>query len=150
MGSEAECGCGPIGVGLGSGTEGFASGDLASWREGQPGGEVLLGGPAGHVQADLANELEGGLGINAFDGGEIDPGDAEEVGADVEGGLILLPFAAAGGFVKRSADAAILERVQAVFDLGVAGRDLLAVEVEELHLRKLESIDVSQPLMGRI
>src|SRR3989304_4437153 len=76
MGSEAECGCGPIGVGLGSGTEGFASGDLASWREGQPGGEVLLGGPAGHVQADLANELEGGLGINAFDGGEIDPGDA--------------------------------------------------------------------------
>src|SRR3989304_9761124 len=106
MGSEAECGCGPIGGGLGAGIEGFASGDLASWRGGQPGGEVLLGGPAGRAQADLTNELEGGLGINAFDGGEIDPGDAEEVGADVEGGLILLPVAPAGGFVKGAAGAA--------------------------------------------
>jgi len=143
IGSQPEGGGSAIGVGFGSSAEAFAARDIASGGESQPGGEMLVGGPAGHVEADLGDELEGRLGIDALDGGEIDAADAEKMGADVEGGLILLAAASVGGFVKRLAGAMILESGQVIFDVGVAGGDLLAVEVE-----KLEGLAESEEVFG--
>lgn len=50
---------------------------------------------------------------------------------DIESGLVLLAVASAGGFGKGLASAAILEREQAIFSAGIAGGDLLTVEVKE-------------------
>jgi hypothetical protein len=93
-GRQAESGGGPVGVGLGAGAELLAAGGLASRGESQPGGEILPGGPAGHtrtcmrckcVEADLSDEFEGGLGVDALDGGQVDAGEAEEMRAHRKG-----------------------------------------------------------------
>ena len=55
---EAEHGRGAIGRGLGLGAEPAPAGDPVLGGEGEAGGEVVFGGPPGHVRADLGDQLE--------------------------------------------------------------------------------------------
>ena len=60
---------------------------------------MLGGGPLGHIGADVRDDFLDGGGIEAIDLGEIDAGDAVEVGAEIKVGGILC-FAFGVGFER--------------------------------------------------
>ena len=135
-GGHAEDLGGSIGRGLGAGAEELGSRDLVTGCDGEPRGEVLLAGPADHVEPDLREELEGSVGSDTRQLGEIAASTKrEQRRTDLEGRLIgaAVPGPAglwqerAGGFAGR------LEGADAGFDLLIAAADLLLVEVVEFE-----------------
>src|SRR5262245_62607381 len=87
-GREAERGGRAAGRRFGAAAALLAAGDVAAGREAEPGGEVFLRGPPGHVEADLADHGESGGRVDAIDLGEVDTGEAMQVltGIEAEGG----------------------------------------------------------------
>ena len=93
FGGQTERGGGAIGGRLRAGPEQAAARDFVIRGEGQPRGEVLLGGPSCHVRPDLGDEFETGVRAEAIDLGEVDaPGEMMEEGADVQAGFIPGPL----------------------------------------------------------
>src|SRR6266542_3456806 len=84
QGREAQDPRGPVGRGRGLGAQEPAAGDLVVGRQGEPGREVLLRGPAGHIGANLGEQAERAVGAEGVDLGEIDPGQLVQRRADVE------------------------------------------------------------------
>src|SRR5882672_6123342 len=74
-----------IGTGLGTASEDLAAGDVVRRAKGKPGGEMLDRRPGGHVAANLGEEGDSGIFFNALDRGQIGPGGAEEVAAQLDG-----------------------------------------------------------------
>ena len=77
-----------FGRGLGLGAEPAAAGDPVLGGEGEPGGEVVFGGPPAEVRADLGDQLEGPVGGDAIDLREVHAGQVVERGADVDVGFV--------------------------------------------------------------
>lgn len=94
---------------------------------------MLLRRPARHVEADLTNDLQGAMGIDAFNAGEIDAGDAEEVRTSIKGWFVTMRLAFAGHLGQRLSIPAILEGIQVSFKASIALGHLRAVEVEQLN-----------------
>jgi hypothetical protein len=79
---------GAVGGRLRLGAEQAAAGDFVVGRQGEPGREVFLGGPAAHVGADLGEPPQGAVGADGIDPGEVDAGQLVERGANLEPRLI--------------------------------------------------------------
>jgi hypothetical protein len=60
-----------------------------------PGAEGLLRWKTSHVHTGLAEDGEGGHGVDTLDTCEVDPGDAMQFCTEVEVGLILAALGAA-------------------------------------------------------
>src|SRR5262245_35351086 len=76
--------------GLRTRTEKTTTGELVLWSQRQPGREVLLGGPAHHVNANFRDKLEGGIGRNSIDLREVDTaGEVMQWGADLEARFVV-------------------------------------------------------------
>jgi hypothetical protein len=58
-------------------------------RQAEPGAEMLRGGEAGYIGADLADDHLGQAGADAIHGDEVDAGDAKEFLAGGLGGFVL-------------------------------------------------------------
>lgn len=74
-GREAKDRRGAIGGGLRARAEEPPAGDLVPRREGEPGGEVVGGGPAVHVGPDFSEQPERRVRADALDLREIDAGE---------------------------------------------------------------------------
>ncbi len=80
----------PIGRWLRARTEEAPTGDFVLRGQRQPGREVLLGRPAGHVKADLRDQLERGVRRNPVDLREVDAArEVLEGGADLEARFVV-------------------------------------------------------------
>ena len=90
-GGHAEHGGGAIGRRLGPRAEAPPTRDAVLRREGEPGGEVVFGGPPAEVGANLGDQLEGAVGGEAIDLGEVDAGEMVEDGPDIEVGFVAVP-----------------------------------------------------------
>jgi len=77
-------------VGLeGARAQHLAAGDVVVGSEAEPGAEMLGGGEAGHIGADLADDGLGQAGADTLHGDQVDVGDAEELLAGGVSGLVL-------------------------------------------------------------
>ncbi len=94
LGSHAEGSGGAVLGFLGFGSDDFAAGFVVVGAEAEPGGEVLDGGPGGHIDAGFGEDFVDGEGVEAGDLGEVDASEKVEVEAEVEGGGILFGLAA--------------------------------------------------------
>ena len=113
-------------------------GNLVLGREGQPGGEVLLGGPARHVGADFRDQPERGVGRNPVDLREVDA--AREVmqrGADLEPGFVvarLLGDAGSGYGGVAGVGQSGGQRLDVRLDGAVTGGQLRLTGIEEFEI----------------
>src|SRR5215469_15950402 len=81
---------GAIGGGWGAGAEQATAGDLIVWCQRQPGSEMLFGWPAGHVGADLTDQVQRRLRAEGIDLAQVDAtGEPMQGAADIELGLML-------------------------------------------------------------
>ena len=104
-----------------------ATGFAVVGTQAEPGGEVLFRGEGSHVGAALGDEGLGGEGVDALDLADVDSGDAGELSAQVEVGLVLAPLLGRGGhggLLRRRAHLA-----EALLEDAVAGGELLLEEV---------------------
>ena len=103
--------------------------------EGKPGGEVVFGGPARGVGADLGDELEGGIGGNTIDLGEVDAGQVVEGGADVDVGFVAVPAGDSWARQRRRwrVDPGS-QRLEFGVDGRIAGRELRLTDIKELEM----------------
>src|SRR5262249_58315831 len=90
------------GRGFGAAAALLATGEVAAGGEAEPGGEVFFGGPAGHVEANLADHGEGGGGVDPVDVGEVNAGETMQVLAGREAGGGASGFGAAGSIGQRA------------------------------------------------
>src|SRR4051794_10217240 len=90
LGGDAQGGGGAVGGGRGAAAEPPAAADGVVGGEAEPGAEVLGAGPAGHVEADLAEHLQDGVGLQAVDGGEVDAGYPVQLGGGVEAEVVAI------------------------------------------------------------
>ena len=113
---------------------------------------MLDGRPPGHVQPDLADELEGGMCLNPVDTGQVHPCDSIQVAASIERRCVVLgPPALFLGLRRQRPFAPALERVQKGFDLPVAFGYLALVSGVKLYcLGELEQVFVSPMAVQRL
>ena len=109
--------------------------DLVVRRQREPGGEVMLRGPAVHIDTDLGDQPERAVGAEARQCGEVDPTTLrEQGGTDLERRCVVLSLALGTRFarsrqVPSRRFALGLKRVDARLDLLVTALDLLVVAV---------------------
>ena len=106
-------------------------------------GEVLLGGPARHVRADLREQAEGVVGADAVDLREVDAGELVQRRPEVEAGFVLARLLPAprGGQRRRRRRAGGGELGEVGLDGDIARGELLLIRVEEFEVL-LEDEDV--------
>ena len=134
-GGDAQHAGGAIGGGLGFTAEPAAAGDPVLGCEGEPGGEVVLGGPARGVGADLGDQLEGAIGGEAIDLREVDAGQVVQHGPEVDVGFIAAPARDPGAGQRRRGRC---DGGRQLLELGVDG----PVAREELRLAHVEELEV--------
>src|SRR5262250_932209 len=94
---------------------------------------MLLRGPPAHVGADLTDEHQRGALINALNGCQIYARDPKQRAARVKAGLVGAPLAqpaTVGEYLPRTA---IRKRLQMRFNLAITLRNLVMVELVQLH-----------------
>ena len=127
---------GAVGGGERLGAEEAAAGDFVVGGQRQPGREVLLGGPAAHIGANLGEQPEGTVGADSVELREVDAGEVVERGANVEPWLIvarLLPRPWRGQRAGGGGDLGG-QRVDVGLDRRVAGGQLALKRVVELEV----------------
>ena len=142
---DAEHAGGAVGRGLGFAAEPAAAGDPVLGREGEPGSEVVFGGPARGVGADLGDELEGAIGGEAIDLCEVNPGQVVKDGPDVDVRFIAAPAGDAGAREgrRRGRDRGG-QGLKLALDGGIAGEELRLTHVKEFEiLRQDEDVLVA-------
>ena len=97
----------------------------------QPATEVFDARPSVHVRADLAEDDQGGAFFDAFDGRQVDAGQALERGTSIEAGFVAL-LVAAGLGGQGPAGTFIVKGREMRFDLLIALGHLLVREVIQL------------------
>jgi len=106
----------------------LATRNLVLGTQPQPATEVFHARPSVHVRADLAEDDQGGACFDAFDGRQVDAGQAIEGGTRIEAGVVrLFVSARLGG--QGAAGTCIVKGREMRFDLLSALGHLLVIEV---------------------
>jgi len=111
--------------------------EILLWgRQGQPGREVLLGGPPAQVGANLGEQPQGTVGADGGELGEIDAGQLVERGANVESGLIVTRLLFRPRGRQRASRGGRLggQRLDVGLDRGIARGQLALIGVEEFEI----------------
>ena len=146
QGGHAQDGGGAVGRGLGLRAEAPPAGDAVLGREGEPGGEVVLSGPARGVGADLGDQLEGAVGGNAIDLREVDAGEVVQRGTDVHVGFVAVSALHPRGRQGRCRG---LDGGGQRLELGVDSR-IAGVELGLTHIKELEVLLEDKEVFGPV
>ena len=147
-GGDAQHAGGAVGGGLGFAAKPAVAGDPVLGREGEPGGEVVLGGPAAQVGADLGDQLQGAIGGEAIDLREVDAGQVVQHGPDVDVGFIAAPARdPRAGQRRRGRGDGGGQPLEFGVDGPVARAELRLAHVEELEVL-LEDKEVFGPVVA--
>ena len=144
-GGDAQHGGRAVGRRLGFRAEPAAARYLVLGGEGEPGGEVMFGGPAGGVGADLGDQLEGAVGGESIDLGQVDGGEVVEHRTDIDVGFVAAPAGDAGARegCRRGRDR-VGQGLKLDLDGGIAGEELSLTHVKEFEiLRQDEDVLVA-------
>ena len=135
-GTEAEDGRGAIRRGLCPTAQQTSAGDLVLRGEGQPGREVLVGGPARHVGADLRQQAERVVGPDAVDLRQVDAGELVHGRPHIEAGFVVARFLSAprGGQRRRWRQRGGGKLGEVPFDRAIARGEVPLIDVKEVEI----------------
>ena len=115
-------------------------------RSPEPGGEVVLGGPAARVGADLGDELEGTVGREAIDLREVDAGQVVQHGPDVEVWFIAASARAARAGQRRGGRR---DGGRQLLEFGVDG-PVAGEELRLAHVKEFEVLPQDKEVLGAV